>query len=1400
MNQDNELTSKGHKQASQISLQMLPLIMNNIPQAVFWKDHSLVYLGCNQAFAEDAGLSSPEEIVGKTDFELPWKAQAELYRADDRRVLESGEAKLNYEEPQTSPTGSTIWLRTSKIPVHEDGKVVAILGMYEDVTEHKQVELDLLLRDRALASSLNAVIILNFSDNKPIYANEALLKMTGYSFDEIKQLTLLDIIDNPEEFAKIRSTVQSQGFFVGEESVKRKDRSSFPATFFTSLIRDGQGQPIAIQSSFFDITERKEAEENILESEERFRRFTEATTEGVVFHEGGVIIDTNPSVVAMFGVSSNTEVIGKNLLQFIKPEFHELVITQMQLDAVAPYEVTCVRKDGSVFPVETSTRRYKYEDRDIRATSVRDITQRKQAEAAIRDSEEKLRAIYESSNDAIMLLTEKGFFDCNSQTLKMFGYRTKEEFISTHPSDVSPAKQPNGQDSVLASQEHIQSAYRQGYDRFEWVHRRSNGEDFPAEVLLSAFEFGGQRVLQATVRDITERKQIEGRLNESEERYRQLSDATVEGIVIHDNGILLDASAVFARMFGYSISEVLGMPATAFLTPETREITTQNIRSGSEKPYEVMGLRKDGSTFPVEITGKTVHYQGRMVRAAALRDISERKQLEKQVRESFERRGYQVQISTEISQEIAAVTDLNELFERIVTLTKERLGYYHTQLLRYDPVKDAVVLIVGYGETGQKMLAGGHSMPLGRGLIGGAAETGETIMRPNLADDPDWQPNPLLPETKGEIAIPIKFGEQILGVLDVQSAHAGALAEDDRLMLEGLCGQVAIAMHNAELVETVRQNEARLAEALKAARLANWEYDVENDIFTFNDQFYAIFQTTAEKAGGYQLSSARYAELFVHPDDMPLVGIEIGKALNSTERVYNATLEHRIIYADGKVGHISVRLTVERDENGKITRYFGANQDITERKQAEEALRENEQRYQQILDAITDMVLVKAEKSRIVWANKAFRDYYGMTNEQLRDMIDAPFAEPDYTLQYVKDDAFVFENGEILHIPEEPVARHDGVVRKFETVKAPIRDINGKVVMTVGVSRDITERIKEQESMAERLAEINRLYSVMSREGWKTYRQTADLPAGFLFDQDEIRPVADDAGAGEQYASIPVKVLGGELVATLDVADDPEHPISSEERAFLQQASEQIALALESARLFDQTQSALAQSEQLFRASNLLTQVADFQGLVRVVAETMNIPVVNRTVLNLFNYNTAGELESMDVAATWWSGTGREPTPIGTHYSTEAVRAMPFFISQTPVFSSDVFSDERIDASSLQVAKSINLRSGAILPLHAGSRQIGILFMQAEEPHVFTQEETRLFEALAPQIATVLENRRQFERAQKQAEREAMLNTINQKIQSATSVEAVLQIAARELGHALGAPRTIAQLSMKDKN
>ncbi|MDO9550691.1 MAG: PAS domain S-box protein [Methanoregula sp.] len=137
----------------------------------------------------------------------------------------------------------------------------------------------------------------------------------------------------------------------------------------------------------------------------------------------------------------------------------------------------------------------------------------------LKENEARFREIYDGSNDAIMLLTDNGFFDCNLMALKLFGITTKEAFVKFHPAELSPPTQPDGRPSLESAGEHIQTAFRTGIDRFEWIHRSSKGEDFPAEVLLSAFEWGGKRVLQATVRDISERKQSEKALKESNDQF-----------------------------------------------------------------------------------------------------------------------------------------------------------------------------------------------------------------------------------------------------------------------------------------------------------------------------------------------------------------------------------------------------------------------------------------------------------------------------------------------------------------------------------------------------------------------------------------------------------------------------------------------------------------------------------------------------------------------------------------------------------------------------------------------------------------------------------------------------------------------------------------------------------------
>ncbi len=138
---------------------------------------------------------------------------------------------------------------------------------------------------------------------------------------------------------------------------------------------------------------------------------------------------------------------------------------------------------------------------------------------------------------------------------------------------------------------------------------------------------------------------------------------------------------------------------------------------------------------------------------------------------------------------------------------------------------------------------------------------------------------------------------------------------------------------------------------------------------------------------------------------------------------------------------------------------------LVEIDRTQQQLRESEKRYHQILDSIADMVLVKSPESKIVWANQAFRDYYGMSQEELQGIVDAPFNIPDHTLQYTKDDTFVFQTGQTLEISEEPVTRHDGEVRLFSTVKTPIRNEDDRIIMTVGVSRDMTERKLAEEAV-----------------------------------------------------------------------------------------------------------------------------------------------------------------------------------------------------------------------------------------------------------------------------------------------------------------------------------------------
>jgi len=226
-------------------------------------------------------------------------------------------------------------------------------------------------------------------------------------------------------------------------------------------------------------------------------------------------------------------------------------------------------------------------------------------------------------------------------------------------------------------------------------------------------------------------------------------------------------------------------------------------------------------------------------------------------------------------------------------------------------------------------------------------------------------------------------------------------------------------------------------------------------------------------------------------------------------------------------------------------------QQLAEIDRTQQQLRESEKKYHQILDSIADMVLVKGPQSKIVWANQAFRDYYGMTEEELQGIIDAPFSNPDNTRPYIKDDTFVFETGQTLQLSEEPVRRHDGEVRLFSTVKTPIRNQDGFVTMTVGVSRDMTERkaaaeaVKASETQYRHLVETSQdmIWSVDTLGRFTFVNPAVKYIYGYEPEEMLGRPFSDFLTLEQSRKDLAVfaRLLAGESVfqyETTQIAKD----------------------------------------------------------------------------------------------------------------------------------------------------------------------------------------------------------------------------------------------------------------------
>ena len=290
-----------------------------------------------------------------------------------------------------------------------------------------------------------------------------------------------------------------------------------------------------------------------------------------------------------------------------------------------------------------------------------EIKELKQVEEALNESENKYRTLFEKSADAILIIEGDKFVDCNQATLKMFGYKNKKDLLDTHPAELSPEIQPDGRNSLEKANEILSTVYDHSSIRFEWDHKRKNGEVFPVEVLLTPVPLGERKFIHCVWRDITERKQREEELSQyqehledlvkertyalerSEKRTNAILENLAEGVItIDESGVIKGFSTTASKIFGYAHEEVLGKNVSMIMPePDTSQhdgfieryvSTGETWIAGGER--EVVGLRKDGSEFPIDLATAEVLIGSEHLFTGLVRDSSERKRVENALQEA----------------------------------------------------------------------------------------------------------------------------------------------------------------------------------------------------------------------------------------------------------------------------------------------------------------------------------------------------------------------------------------------------------------------------------------------------------------------------------------------------------------------------------------------------------------------------------------------------------------------------------------------------------------------------------------------------------------------------------------------------------------------------------------------
>jgi len=422
--------------------------------------------------------------------------------------------------------------------------------------------------------------------------------------------------------------VSARGEGAGTSRAKKPERD-YPEDYL-KLIHDLDVHRAELQMQNEEL---RQARSELEESREKYVDLYDFAPVGyLTFSDHGLVTDLNHTAARLLGIEKRS-LVNKPLSPFVDKEsqdtFHLYLKRVLKSGAREVCELVLKRKDGTTFDARLESVVMGNGKKTIR-TALTDISDQKDAEKAARD-EERFRPLFQHHH-AIMLLTDPGsgaITDANEAAVRFYGY-PPETLRKMNIREIE-ARPDSGQAAA---------ADKEDPDYFISPHRLANGEVRTVEIHSSPIEIQGHVMLFSIVHDITERREVENALRESEERYRTVIERASDGIALIRGDTHLYVNARFAEMFGYDeAAEIIGKPLSLTVHPEDLEMVTEFNKSrqdgeGAPSRYEFRGVMKDGRIRSMEVSAARTHYRGQPVSLAYIRDITEYKNLEERLRQS----------------------------------------------------------------------------------------------------------------------------------------------------------------------------------------------------------------------------------------------------------------------------------------------------------------------------------------------------------------------------------------------------------------------------------------------------------------------------------------------------------------------------------------------------------------------------------------------------------------------------------------------------------------------------------------------------------------------------------------------------------------------------------------------